>query len=440
MAGKVIRFDPSTEESGGHVELGSAHCAQTSGLAAGKTVTGRTSALPVVVLAGGVTALGVMRSFGRRGIETYVYPGASDYIRFSRWYRPLLKGEGPTAGRPTAASLREALERSGLERGFLCACSDDWNQAVAAYAESAEPRFLSVVPRTSALARLQDKGGLARLLEELKVPRPMTRLVHGADDVSDLPQSTETFYFLKPTDSQRFLAHFGTKGMRVPNAAEAQRRLSEIAAAGMSVVLQEYIPGSFTEHYFVDGYVSRRGEIKGLFARRRLRIYPPDFGNSTAMVSVALDDVSQAVDSVRRVLGAVSYQGIFSAEFKRDPRDGLYKLLEVNTRPWWFVDFAVRCGVDVCRMAYEDAQGVAVTSVEQYRVGATCVFPYYDYCAVQPMLRAGAMKWGQWAREIAPALQPVGCWDDPLPGLVAFSRVMYSAVRNRLHPPTTTGR
>ena len=117
----------------------------------------------------------------------------------------------------------------------------------------------------------------------------------------------------------------------------------------MSVVLQEYIPGSFTEHYFVDGYVDRAGQIKALFARRRLRIYPPDFGNSTAMVSVALARSAQAVDSVRRVLGAVGYHGIFSAEFKRDPRDGQFKLLEVNTRPWWFIDFAVRCGVDVCR-------------------------------------------------------------------------------------------
>ena len=82
-------------------------------------------------------------------------------------------------------------------------------------------------------------------------------------DVADIPQSTETFYFLKPTDSQRFLQHFGTKGMRVPTADEARRRLDEIVAAGMSVVLQEYIPGSFNEHYFVDGYVDRSGAGQG---------------------------------------------------------------------------------------------------------------------------------------------------------------------------------
>ena len=86
--------------------------------------------------------------------------------------------------------------------------------------------------------------------------------------------------------------------MRVPTIEEARRRLREIIAAGMSVVLQEYIPGPCSEHHFVDGYVDRAGRVKALFARRRLRIYPPDFGNSTAMVSIPLDEVQQAVDSV----------------------------------------------------------------------------------------------------------------------------------------------
>ena len=420
--------------------IGDARDALDPGLTARRMARGDSVPLPVIVLSGGVTALGVMRAFGRRGIETYVHPDAHDYIRYSRWYRPLLAMDESETSRPTAESLRTALERSGLASGLLCACSDDWNRAVAEYAEAPDPRFVSVVPRRSALNRLQDKGGLATLLQELKVPMPMTRLVHGVEDVADLPQSSDTFYFLKPTDSQRFLAHFGTKGMRVPTADEARRRLTDIVAAGMSVVLQEYIPGSFTEHYFVDGYVDREGRIKGLFARRRLRIYPPDFGNSTAMVSVALDEVSQAVDSVRRVLEAVAYQGIFSAEFKRDPRDGQFKLLEVNTRPWWFIDFAVRCGVDVCQMVYDDAQGKAVAPAEHYRVGATCVFPYYDFFAMQPLLRAGSMTWGRWAREILPALQPVSCWDDPVPGIVALTRVIRSAVHNRLHRPNLAGR
>ena len=77
---------------------------------------------PVVILAGGVTALGVMRAFGRRGVTTYVHPDTSEYVRHSRWYQPL-PGDLPRslAESRSVSALREALERSGLEHAFLCA-------------------------------------------------------------------------------------------------------------------------------------------------------------------------------------------------------------------------------------------------------------------------------------------------------------------------------
>src|SRR5260370_16731489 len=68
--------------------------------------------------------------------------------------------------------------------------------------------------------------------------------------------------------------------------------------------------------------------------RQRLRIFPPDFGDSTYMVSVSLDRVRAAVDSLDRLLAHLSYRGVFEAEFKYDPRHGQFKLLEGNGRPW----------------------------------------------------------------------------------------------------------
>jgi predicted ATP-grasp superfamily ATP-dependent carboligase len=381
--------------------------------------------------------LGVLRAFARRGVPAFVYPAIRDDLACrSRWFRPLPATEClSSAPKPSVELLEQVLRDSGLERAYLCACSDDWNKVVAEFVERGSDRFRSVVPPRTAIDTLQNKAHLAMLLQQLGVPMPRTQRIESGADVAELPPSHDTFYFLKPTDSQSFLAHFGTKGLRVRTAEEARRRLDEVVAAGMSVVLQEYIPGSFAEHYFIDGYVDRQGVIKALFPRRRLRIYPPDFGNSTSMVSVPLSDVPGAVDTVRRVLEAVKYRGIFSAEFKRDPRDGLFKLLEVNARPWWFIDFAVRCGVDVCRLAYDDALGREVRPVESYRIGATCIYPYYDFFAMQPLVKAGGNSWFRWVSEVLPALQPVGCWDDPLPGLIGFTRVLASAFAHRVKRP-----
>jgi D-aspartate ligase len=400
-------------------------------LPAERNLAGR---LPVIVLSGGVTGLGVLRAFARQGIPTYVYATESaDPIRRSRWYRsPPGIDERALTPSPSVGALQKVLADSGFPGAFLCACSDEWNRVVAAFAEQASTPFVSMAPTRVALEIVQNKGNLALLLQTLGVPMPNTLPVASARDVLELPPANGTFYFLKPTDSQSFREHFGTKGIRVSTADEARRWLEVIASAGMSVVLQEYVPGPASEHYFIDGYVDHAGAIKALFARRRLRIYPPDFGNSTAMVSVPLAEVESAVDSVRRALAAADYRGIFSVEFKRDPRDGAFKLLEINARPWWFVDFAVRCGVDVCGMAYDDAQGREVRAVETYSVGATCIFPYYDFFSTRTLIAAGRMSWRRWCVEIARALQPVACFDDPMPAVASSARIVGKAVRNRL--------
>lgn len=390
--------------------------------------------LPVVILSGGVTGLGVLRAFARQGIEAFVFPtDLADPIRKSRWYRALPGVDDRSlAPAPGVAVLDDVLAGSNLQGAFLCPCSDDWNRVVAAFAENSSDAFISMVPTQVALEVVQNKANLALLLQSLGVPMPNTRPVDDGADIPDLPPSGDTFYFLKPRDSQAFLARFGVKGIRVRTAEEARRRLEEITSAKMSVVLQEYIPGSFAEHYFIDGYADHAGVIKAMFARRRQRIHPPDFGNSTSMVSVPLSEVAGAVDSVRRVLAAVEYRGIFSVEFKRDERDGEFKLLEINARPWWFVDFAVRCGVDVCRLAYDDAHGREVSAVETYLTGKTCIFPYHDFYPMQSLVAAKQTSWWRWLVEISRALQPVGCADDPMPAVVGTTRVLKQSLQKRL--------
>ena len=134
--------------------------------------------------------------------------------------------------------------------------------------------------------------------------------------------------------------HFETPSEATALALDAQRR-------GLDVMLQEYIPGPPTCHYMVEGFVDRIGRPIARFVRQRLRMYPPDFGDSTYMVSVPLDRVRGAIESLDRLFAHLSYRGVFEAEFKYDDRDGQFKLLEVNARPWYFIGFAAECGVDL---------------------------------------------------------------------------------------------
>jgi predicted ATP-grasp superfamily ATP-dependent carboligase len=158
---------------------------------------------------------------------------------------------------------------------------------------------------------------------------------------------------------------------------------------------------------------------------------PPDFGNSTLMVTVPLSETGDAPSTLKRLFTDIKYRGIFSAEFKRDSRDGVFNLIEVNARPWWYVEFAARCGVNVCKMAVDDALGRPVTTIERYALGRQCVFPYYDLAAVRSERAAGRLGLIEWARSWFGPYQPVFRWSDPLPAAGEVLRLAADSVRKR---------
>jgi predicted ATP-grasp superfamily ATP-dependent carboligase len=373
----------------------------------------------VLVLGGGLTVLGVIRALGRKGIPAYVPTDPTDLVRRSRWYRPApASANGATA----EGDFVRFLDGLPFERAVLVPCSDIWAMRVARLEPRLTVRFPSSATPAEVLATLLDKGRFAELLRGTGVPHPRTVELSDTADLAAIPDEAFAGSFLKPRDSQRFFQRFEVKAFRVAGREEAAERLRATGAAGLTVIFQEYIPGPASNHYFVDGFVNRDGQLSATFARRRLRMYPSDFGNSTHMVSVARDRVADAIATIQRLMERVGYRGIFSAEFKYDDRDGLFKILEVNARPWWYVEFAARCGVDVCSMAYRDALGLPVEPAGAYRVGRTCVFPYYDYGACRELSRRGQLSLWAWARSWLAAEQPVFRWSDPVPAVIETSR------------------
>lgn len=314
--------------------------------------------------------------------------------------------------------LTQWLDDLDLERAVLFPCSDEWALTCARVAHGPADRFAASLPSHDRLRRLVDKAELLSLLEELDVPRPWTRAISGADELDAIPwDRLAGNAFLKPRDSQHFMARFGVKAIRVRSHEHAREMLDELSWPERGFVVQEYIPGPASNHYFIDGFRDMHGNVRALFVRRRLRMHPPDFGNSSFMKSVAPEDAAGAVASLQTVLDGVDHRGIFSAEFKRDPRDGELKLLEVNARAWWFIEFAAQCGVDVCRLAYLDALGRPVPEVPGYPVGRRCVHPYHDYFACLTLRQRGELRLKEWLTSWVGARQPVFQWTDPWPGV-----------------------
>ena len=371
--------------------------------------------IPAIILGGYVTALGTMRSLAERDVTCFCVAPAEQYVLRSRHYRPPPAGFG-RLDEPEA--LGSYLESLPFSRAVLMPCQDHWVRAASRLDSSLKNRFLWSGPSSESVEVFLDKEKLLDALERFSIPRPQTIRLRSEADLSAMGDADDAAWFLKPTDSQAFRQRFGAKALRVASREEAATHLHEIQRAGLDVVLQEYVPGGADCHYFLDGFIDRDGGVRALFSRRRIRMWPPDFGDSSFMRSVPPDETASAGESLTRLLSGVGHRGIFSAEFKRDPRDGEFRLIEVNVRSWAYVEFTTSCGVNTPWMAYLDALSQRVEDVEDYVTGRAGGVLAKDYRSFLAMRREGRLSLGEWARSWLPARDLIFRWDDPLPGLV----------------------
>ena len=381
--------------------------------------------IPALVFGVGVTLTGVLRTLGQAGVRVYAVCDRADIATRSRWYEPPPCGDTSLV---TPANLATFLKNCGLQRAVLVPCSDDWARAVASLPSALNNRFFSSSPSVELVDTMVDKWRFSRLLERSQVPHPSTQLIDSAEAMQRLPESAFRGAFLKPLSSAEFARRHGVKGFTVESQAEA---LSLLNVLDLPVMLQEYIPGPPTSHFFVEGFRDRTGLVRGLLARQRLRMFPLDLGNSSLMQSVPLSEVAPAAESLTALLDRLAYRGVFSAEFKKDSRDGQFKILEINARPWWYVEFASRCGVDVCTMSYRDALDLPVTSVTDYQAGRRCMMFAIDMLAFHALRgKEPALTFGEWMESLRNADDALFSARDPLPALSHWGKLL----RQRMVP------
>ena len=386
--------------------------------------------VPVIVMGDGLTATGVVRSLGRAGIPRYCITSDCNSLSASRWYTALPKSFGAA---PKPRELADFLSRLPIESAVLMPCADDWLEAVAELPAALLQKFPASICSPQSVRACVDKATFAQVLQKHELPHPRTRIL---DSVSDMQALGDEFYegcFLKPVASLAFGRRHGVKAFLIRNKAEALERMGgRDSHRDFPILLQDYIPGPPTSHFFIDGFADRQGSLSVLFARQRIRMYPPLLGNSTLMETVDLGRVAGAVETIRTLCAVLRYRGIFSAEFKYDDRDGRFKILEVNARPWWFIEFAAKCHVDVSSMAYLDALGLPVEPVFDYEPGIRCVHVLKDFKAFRHDSN-GSFNVFRWLNSWVGAKDAVFSWDDPRPAIAYMSEMLsYNIKQARL--------
>jgi predicted ATP-grasp superfamily ATP-dependent carboligase len=233
---------------------------------------------------------------------------------------------------------------------------------------------------------------------------------------------------LKPSRRDaRWRARHSVKLYEIGAPDELFRRWDALPRDHGPMLLQECIPGPDTQLVFSLTYLTRAGEPLAMFTGRKLRQFPPRFGTSSMAESRWDPEVAELSLTI---LSALGYVGYASVEFKRDPRDGQLRIIEVTGRTWYPHGLATRCGINLPWLAYRDCLDLPVERPLGFPSAVKWIDEDRDLRSALAYRRRGELTLAGWlASYRGRRTYARAAWDDPAPFLHTVRRWASAALQ-----------
>jgi predicted ATP-grasp superfamily ATP-dependent carboligase len=384
-----------------------------------------------VVIGGGCQGLGIARSLGRHGIPVCLIDDEVSIARASRFVRdsvrvPSLRTEGDLL-----EALALAHDRISLSGCVLYPTREENIAGIAANRDELQRTFRVPTPGLDSIRNAWDKRKVYGLAEQLSIPVPRTWFPRSEQDLDEIKVRSPVI--LKPAIKEHFFYATHAKAWRANTSAEllaAFRRATEIMPAS-EVIVQEMIPGGGEQQYAYCAFFREDRPAASMTVRRR-RQHPSDFGiASTYVETISLPELAEPSC---RFLAAIDYYGLAELEYKRDPRDGVCKLLDVNARTWGYHSVGGPAGVDFPYLLFRDQIGKPEEETHA-RAGVRWIRISTDVPNALRDIFAGRLRPGEYLRSLRGVnTEAVFALDDPLPGLCEIALLHYLAVKRGMKP------
>ena len=227
-----------------------------------------------------------------------------------------------------------------------------------------EPGPVVAVMDADSFWRASDKVGLHRLADQLGVSNPTVQYVDDPRTLGtlrDLPFPC----IVKPARSRLRTPSgwIGTSVVRAKTAEELRRLLMTRPELQQPFMLQREIAG----HGLGLFALCDQGELKIVFAHRRLREKPPWGGVS--VLREAIEAEPAALEYAERLLRSLRWHGVAMVEFKKEASTGVLHLMEINARFWGSLQLAIDAGVNFPVHLVRLYLGGEVPSRPSYTIG-----------------------------------------------------------------------
>ena len=379
-----------------------------------------------LVVGGDHPGLGIARSLGRRGIPVYIVEDQFCISSFSRYAKKVVRVESILDERKTVDSVLEVGHRHNLRNWILFPTRDE-NVAAFSRCRSELARFFRVTTgEWESIEWAWDKKKSYELAEKLDIPCPKTFNPKSSEELPALFPRLPLA--IKPAVKENFFYATGAKAWRA-DTPEQLVSLYEKASRQIKaeeILIQEIVPGDGNEQFSYCAFV-RNGVPECILTARRARQHPREFGRAATYVETV--EAPEIEELSERFLRSISYHGVVEIEYKRDPRTGEYKLLDVNARTWGFHSIGSACGVDFPYLTYADQLGLPIEPVRA-RPGVGWLRMISDIPTAVSDLLHGSLSIGTYLKSLrATKVESVFNWRDPLPSAAEVVMLPYLAAK-----------
>jgi predicted ATP-grasp superfamily ATP-dependent carboligase len=319
----------------------------------------------IVSSAGNPAAVTITQTLGALGIPIHALSNMDrPACRFSRYTTTChLTPYGP-GGSPRHDNVHEPeslltylVER--VERGVLFPGTDANVRFLSHHKQRLlDEGFRLCIPDEAVLTKAVNKSDLAEFCEEHGFPVPRTVVVDSESDLGAVVERLQFPIVLKGVFMKNHA--FVSRADDLPRSYEAFLRGYGGKTDQCRAVAQEWIPGPserFAKLYVVCDEQSR---VVAHHALRRLRVHVRRDGSQGDTLIAKTEKIEEFTDRWLPFFDAIRWVGVASLECKYDERDGEYKVIEINPRPWAILKVSVDCGVNVPWLYYRLALGESV--------------------------------------------------------------------------------
>lgn len=380
-----------------------------------------------IILAGSHGAIALARVLARQKLDVWFLTSYTPLPRFSRAVTQWRYWPG--ADDPQAVDvLEDIVQREHLE-GYLLIPAADADVKFASQAHARLSKHLNVLlPDWSSLQWAGDKARTYQRAAELGLAVPEIYPVRSLADAADMPMRFPVA--LKPAMRIALNRFTRDKVWRADDRESLKQLYAEAAelVGPDCVVVQELVPGGGECQLSYAG-LWWQGRPISSFVARRTRQYPIDFSyTSTFVETIESDDVRQAAETF---LSSIDHHGLCEIEFKRDPRNGALKLLDVNPRPWSWFGLADAAGIDFGAAIVSLASG-QMPKPMRARTGVGWMFGQRDPIVALQLALAGRLDVKSWLASITRTrtFASLSLY-DPLPGLMELPLTAWRVLRRR---------